>query len=167
MSAVISECAQYRFRLDRQVAPLRITKPVLFIGINPSTADAEENDATIRKMIGFTSRWGYSDLMVGNIFPYRATDVRELASIPHGTGTGALTNRDHLNAMIDECAFIVPCWGNANKVPGHLRPYIHMVRTMIRLSQKPVRIFGLTRSGDPMHPLMLPYSTTLKEWLAL
>lgn len=162
MSATLSECGQYRYRLDRQVAPLLVTKPVLFIGINPSTADAEDDDATIRKMIGFVSRWGYSSFLVGNVFAYRATDVRELAAVPDPSG--GTENINHLTAMIDECEFVVPCWGNESKVPRRLHAHFHIVRTMLRLYQKPVYTFGLTQSGDPKHPLMLPYTTELVRW---
>ena len=163
MSATLSACEQYRYRLERQVAPLLNDhhEPVLFIGVNPSTADAIEDDATIRKMSGFILRWGFTRFMVGNVFGYRATDVKELADIVDPVG---LDNYTHLRQMIKECAVIVPCWGNQSKVPKHLRVQFNVVRSFLLLQAKPVMVFGLTNSGDPLHPLMLPYTTPLQLW---
>lgn len=162
MSATLSDGGLYRYRLYRGVSLLGSPRPILFIGVNPSTADAEQDDATIRKMIGFTAAWGYSSFLVGNVFAYRATDVRELATVPDPSG--GTENINHLRAMIDECEFVVPCWGNESKVPRRLHAHFHIVRMMLRLYQKPVYTFGLTQSGDPKHPLMLPYTTELVRW---
>ena len=71
MGAVISPCGLYRYRLDRVVG---MDGPVFaFFGINPSTADATENDQTVRKWIGFTKTWGGSRFIVGNVWPLRIT----------------------------------------------------------------------------------------------
>lgn len=166
MTAIISECGEYRYRLERQIAPLLNDwhAPVLFIGVNPSTADANLDDATIRKMRGFTLRWNFTRLMVGNVFGYRATDVKRLADVEHPVGA---ENYAHLQQMIKECAFVVPCWGDSHKVPKRLRTQFKVVRSMLLLCNKPVRIFGLTNGGDPLHPLMLSYDTPLREWSEL
>jgi hypothetical protein len=76
VSAVISPCGLYRYRLERH--GLSGAGAVAWIMVNPSTADATQDDATIRKVIGFTERMGGGWAIVGNKFAYRATDVREL-----------------------------------------------------------------------------------------
>lgn len=158
MSAVVSPCGLYRYRLDRTVA---MEGPVYaFFGINPSTADASVDDATVRKWIGFVKRWGGSRFIVGNVFAYRATDVRELATAkdPHGDDIG-----DHVTAIIEEADILVPCWGNTSKVPPRLRCYPGILLEAMLSSGKPVMHFGCTSSGDPKHPLMLGYDTPLQR----
>lgn len=76
MSAVISACGRYRYRLERH--GLSGSGAVAWIMVNPSVADATEDDPTIRRVIGFTERMGAGWAIVGNKFAYRATDVRDL-----------------------------------------------------------------------------------------
>lgn len=158
-AATFSPCGLYRYRLDRTVG---MHGPVYaFFGINPSTADASVDDATVRKWIGFTKAWGGSRFIVGNAFAYRATDVRQLAAVedPYGDEIG-----DYITDIIDEADILVPCWGNTSKVPPKLQGAFDVLMDALTSSGKPVRHFGLTKAGDPMHPLMLPYSCTLKEF---
>jgi hypothetical protein len=138
----------------------------MYIGVNPSKATADIDDATIRKMRGFAVRFGYSSFMVGNVFAYRATDVRELATVERHAVVG-FDNPRHLADMMRRAGMIVPCWGDTNKVPKSLRGQFGIMRTALALSGKPIRIFGLTNGGDPLHPLMLSYETQLKEWSEL
>jgi len=166
MSAIISACGRYRYELHRDVPILWKTAPLMFIGVNPSTADAETDDATIRKMRGFAVRLGYSEFMVGNVFAWRATDVRELATVERHAVVG-FDNPRHLSAMMARAGMIIPCWGDTNKVPKSLHGQFTIMRTALTMCGKPVRIFGLTNGGDPLHPLMLSYETQLKEWSAL
>lgn len=161
MSAIISECGRYRYRLERQVAPMFVTKPVMFIGVNPSTADALTDDATIRKMIGFTQRWGYSSFMVGNVFAWRSTDVKQLPDRSLAVGP---ENMHHLRAMLDEAACVIPCWGDTHKVPKTHRVQFEIVRALLQLTDTPVKCFGYTNGNDPLHPLMLAYSTEMRDW---
>lgn len=162
MSAVISECGQYRYRLDRVVDPMFQKRSVMFIGVNPSTADATQDDATIRKMAGFTRLWGYSSFIVGNVFAYRSTDVRQLPdSVIDAVGP---ENMAHLRAMMKECHLIVPCWGNTGKVNKMIRGQFGVMRAFLQFAEQPVSYFGVTLSGDPLHPLMLAYSTKLQTW---
>lgn len=159
MSAVISPCGLYRYRLERQLA---MTGPVYaFFGINPSTADASVDDATVRKWTGFCKRWGASRFIVGNVFAYRSTDVKALAALddPHGPDIG-----DHITDIITEADILVPCWGNTSKVPPVLQEFFDVLMDALVSSGKPVRCFGMTKAGDPMHPLMLGYDTPLKPF---
>lgn len=156
MSAIISPCGKYRYRLDRQVG---MDGPVYaFFGINPSTADASVDDATVRKWVGFCKRWGASRFIVGNVFAYRSTDVKALATVDDAFGDDI---GDHTTDIINEADILVPCWGNTSKVPPKLQFAFDVLMDALASSGKPVLSFGLTKSGDPKHPLMLGYDTPL------
>jgi hypothetical protein len=173
MSATISTCGLYRYRLEREMNPSVLDafaapsplagKTVMFVGVNPSTADATLNDATVRKWMGFCHRWGVRRFVVGNAFAYRATDVKALASLRPADAIGA-ENDWHLMRLAVEADVIVPCWGNTGKVPPSLRPRFGFLAGMLTGAGKPLHCFGLTASGDPKHPLMLGYDTPLIEY---
>ncbi len=159
VSAVISDCGLYRYRLDRDVQFEGIV--FAFFGVNGSKATADIEDQTTRKWFGFTLRNGGRKYIAGNPFGYRATDVRELAKAGDPVGP---ENARYLTEIISEADVLVPCWGNSSKVPERLRYHFAELRNLLIQSGKPVRIFGLTKSGDPLHPLMLGYDTPLIEW---
>jgi len=170
MSAVISDCGKYRYRLDRECQHVNDRaaieckgKVVAFFGVNPSTADAMTDDATIRKMRGFSERWGAHRFIVGNLFAYRATDVRELSRQDDPFGPAW---REHLMSIIADASMLVPCWGNRSKMPSDLRGVPDQFLSTLLRSGKPVYHLGLTASGDPRHPLMLGYDTSLSLWSA-
>ena len=159
-SAVNSECGRYRYRLDRTVA---MTGPVYgFFGVNGSKATAHEDDHTVSKWIGFSKRNDVGRFIVGNTFGYRATDVGDLASAEDPVGP---ENNFYLRQIIAEAEILVPCWGSRAKIPARLRPYLDELADMILAANKPVRIFGVCDSGDPLHPLRLPYTTPLVPWV--
>lgn len=156
MAAIISDCGKYRYRLEREIAE---TGPVYaFFGVNPSTADATVDDATVRKWRGFVSRWGGSRFIVGNVFAFRATDVRQLSSAADPVGP---LNANHIREIAAAADVLVPCWGNRSKLPPHLRRHLNECLATLRSFDKRVVTFGLSQSGDPLHPLMLSYSTEL------
>lgn len=64
MSAIISACGRYRYRLERQFDGASESGVVAFIMVNPSTADAEQDDPTIRRCITFAKRQGARKLLV-------------------------------------------------------------------------------------------------------
>ena len=156
-SAWLSECNKYRYTLSRTWKDDGVL--YAYFGINPSTADANIDDATVKKWIGFTERNGGRGFMVGNVFAYRATNVKELADVSDPVGGSG--NYTHLKNIISRADVLVPCWGNTKKVPERLRGEIESLVMLIQDSNKPVKVFGWTKSNDPKHPLMLPYSTKL------
>ncbi|MBF9050606.1 DUF1643 domain-containing protein [Roseobacter sp. HKCCD9010] len=154
--AVISECGQYRYRLDRHIGCGE--KVFAFFGVNPSTADASLDDATVRKWRGFSQRLAARRFIVGNAFAFRATDVRALASEPFPMGPEW---RDHIDRIVEEADFLVPCWGASGKLPRELHSQLYTLMSILRETGKPLFCWGLTASGDPKHPLMLSYDTPL------
>lgn len=159
-TAVLSPCGTWRLRLDRWCHGGRGSLVFAYFGVNPSTADAEIEDTTSIKWRGFTSLNGGCRYIAGNPFAYRATNVRELTKIDIDRAIGPENDR-YLAEIIDEADILVPCWGSRDKLPRCLHWRLDEVMRMLRGSGKPVVTFGLTKSGDPRHPLMLPYSTPL------
>ena len=147
--------SNYRYRLYRDVAPMLVTRPVLFIGLNPG---ADDDDAATTRMAGFTMRWGYSSFMVGNVFAHRGK-LPPLRRVACGTD-----NHIHLRDMLKACAFVVPCWGDRYAVSRGLRVQLEVVRCALMLYDVPTRVFGLTAHGDPMSVCAAPYDTQLQEW---
>lgn len=158
-TASLSRDGRYRYTLSRALAMGDQT--VVFIGVNPSTADEWNDDATIRKMVGFAKRWGFDRVTVGNVFAYRATDVRELATAEDPVGPD---NRRHMRALLASAQLIVPCWGSLNKVPPRLCGHFGQMRDLIADVDVPVQCLGRTKDGDPCHPLMLGYNTPLERF---
>lgn len=152
----------YRYGLIRKF-PLSDGPVYAFFGINPSTADDREDDATVRKWKGFVARWGGREFIVGNIFAARSTDVKGLAKMDDPIG---IKNDEWIKAICDQADIIVPCWGSRQKIPERLRSRVDKVAQMVLqyAGEKPVKCFGKTASGDPKHPLMLGYDTVLEDF---
>ena len=151
-NAIISDCGTYRYRLDRDWATLTGAGTVLWIMLNPSTADATKDDPTIRRCINFTKAWGYAGLIVGNLFALRATDPRAIGK--HGDSVGPENDR-YLKEMakLPYVGRIVAAWG------AHAPSYrAAMVCDMLR-PHSDIHCLGINMDGSPRHPLYLPSST--------
>lgn len=160
-AAVLSDCGTYRYRLDREWGS-GVGTLYGFVGVNPSTADADQEDATTRKWEGFVKRWGGDGYTVVNLFAYRATDVRELGRVDDPFGP---LNGHYLRDMLAQVDVVVPCWGDVAKVPRQHHGHVAYTLAWIRAAAgKPVKHLGLTKGGSPRHPLMLPYSTQLEDF---
>ncbi|RPE05542.1 DUF1643 domain-containing protein [Chitinophaga lutea] len=162
--AKISTCGQFRYQLWRiwdETKPL-----VLFIMLNPSTADSDQDDPTIRRLIGFCHRWGAGGFFVGNLNPYRTSSPSELMKfLETGCTQGeriemAVRNQNEVKHMAANVAFCVAAWGahiysSASKEPLEYKTI---------LGDVPFYCLGLTKGGYPRHPLYLPYSAQLLTW---
>lgn len=143
--AIISEDEKYRYQLWRIWDK---TKPlVLFIMLNPSTADADNDDPTIKRLIGFAKSWGYGGFYVGNLFAYRSTDPKGLLSQSDPVGW---VNGHHLLNMQFKCELIVCAWGN--------RPILNKLKQTVfdsTILNKKLHCIDLSNDGTPKHPLYL------------
>lgn len=147
MTAVFSPCGNYRYLLTRKTkCPLRWVRNALFIMLNPSTADATNDDPTIRRCIGFAEREGCTDLTVVNLFAFRATNPKDLLKCSDPVGP---LNDHFLAEQIEKhrTGIIVAAWGShplakerAEEVAGSLGPFVCL---------------GKTKNGSPKHPLYL------------
>lgn len=169
-AAVISDCGRYRYRLGREWNP--DLPKVCFVMVNPSKADAVRPDPTITRCIGFARSWGgaeggpFGGIDVVNLFALRSTDVTELkrASARGEDVIGPLNDQ----AITEAAAFaglVVCAWGVKAKIPKRhvARPW-HVTHKVL----KGFSLFclGLTKCGQPGHPLMLAGVTPLVEYRA-
>ncbi len=158
-SAIISPCGRYRYRLDRDINMPGMPGPVIaYFGVNPSTADAATEDQTTRRWISFAAREGARRYVAGNPFAFRTKNVRDLAMAIDPVGPD---NDAHITQIIEESDLLVPCWGSRAKLPRRLHARLDALLSTLEASGKPVKVFGWTASGDPVHPLFLRDDTPL------
>jgi len=158
-AAVLSECGSFRYHLSRGLWSAAFP-PLLFIMLNPSTADAANDDPTIRRCVGFARRMDFGSVEVVNLFAYRATDPAALARAGWPQGPD---NMRHIRAaalrVVAARGRIVCAWG-AN---ARGRPEAAAVIAMLRSDRNRLYALRLLRDGTPAHPLMLPYTCELQE----
>jgi hypothetical protein len=153
-TAIISACGLFRYHLTRTWD--EALRPLPFIMLNPSTADASEDDPTIRKCIGFAKRLGFGGIEVFNLFAFRATDPRELraSGFPIGFDNTRLMTTRLFELGLQERGYVVCAWGaNARNLCYPKDLVCHLSLSGVRL-----RALRLLEDGTPAHPLMLPYS---------
>ena len=112
-TAVISKCEKYRYKLTRTWDEDK--GKVLFIMLNPSTANHIENDLTTIRCINFAEKWGYGGIMIGNIYPFRAKRPKDLRKWLNTSNNGLWEHRegniDAVHQMADQADLIVCAWG--------------------------------------------------------
>lgn len=160
-TATISECGQYRYRLTRTWGSS--LQQLIWCMLNPSTADAEKDDATIRKCIGFTKRKfpEHGGIIVVNLFGFRATNPKALLTAYDPVGPD---NRFAVSeAMLSGTTVVA--WGGSVPGIGETPQAIKQIRSIATTHQRDnVFCFGRTLYGEPRHPLMLAYKTHLQVW---
>ncbi len=155
-SAVISDCGLYRYRLERGTG-----RAVAFIMVNPSTADAVDDDATIRKCLGFAARLNRERIIVGNKFAFRSTDINGLRTTRDPIGPD---NDKHIEQILRDADIHVAAWGTMGKIPEVLRArWREVVRIADRVGVR-LNCIGVNADGHPRHPLMTSYNTFLAPW---
>lgn len=153
-NAVISEDGLYRYQLTRRWGD----EPghVLWIMLNPSTADGAQDDATIRRCIAFSRSWGFDALEVLNLYALRCTRPIHLEHHPDPVGP---ENLGWFQRRAPRADLAVLAWG-AHATP---RQVIHDPAPIVQafLLQAGVRMvtLGLTKEGHPRHPLYVRAST--------
>ncbi|GAB4134715.1 MAG: DUF1643 domain-containing protein [Cyanobacteria bacterium J069] len=151
--AVFDPSGQYRYLLWRgweAIAPR-----VLFVMLNPSTANAERNDPTIRRCMGFAKAWGYGRLEVVNLFAYCATRPQDLRRADHPVGEAG--DRALLDAA-SRADQIILAWGNGGRLHGRDRTVLEL------LSGYPLHCLGLTKQQQPRHPLYVPSGAIVQDF---
>lgn len=146
--AVLSPCGIYRYRLDRRVGD--DPRACNFLMLNPSTADATQDDPTIRRCIAFAKGWGYGRLVVTNLFAYRATDPREMMTTR--TPVVGPENNQHIIEAATAAAVTVCAWGAHGSTYGRDRA---VLRLLGNAGIEPMAL-RVTKGGAPAHPLYLP-----------
>lgn len=153
-TAFISLCEKYRYSLTRT---WNASKPrLLWVMLNPSTADALVDDPTIRKCIGFSERWVFGSIEVVNLFALRATNPKELDG--HVDPVGPL-NDAAIDSALGRSSAVVAAWGS--------KPYARDRAKVVldRIFDRTDSVFALrlNKDGSPQHPLYVPYETEPTE----
>lgn len=152
--ASISHCKRYRFGLMRAWVP-DAQRYVMFVGLNPSTADGMSDDPTMRRCIRFAKDWGYEGLWMGNLFAYRATNPADLpADLALAVGPEQTDN--WLRWMRSKSELCIAAWGAhpmAERRAGPVRELLGAVSAL-----------GLTKDGHPRHPLYLRADSQPFPW---
>lgn len=144
--AVISQCGKYRYRLWREWDD---SKPcVLFVMLNPSTADGEKDDPTIRRCIGYAKSWDFGSLYVGNLYAYRATNPKELLQVVDPLG---VDNQKHLDYMVSQSNLVIWAWGNG-AIVAKLEDRVGSTTWNLN---DPAHYLEMSKGGVPKHPLYL------------
>ena len=156
-TATISRDEQYRYDLTRPLYDRRLPD-CIFIGLNPSTADAKEDDPTIRRCKGFALSWGCGRLVMLNLFAFRATSPNNLfaAKDPIGPRNNSVL-RGWLAKPDIKQDIVVCAWG----VHGSFMDQDLSVPRLIRDAGHQPFCLGLTKDGHPRHPLYLRKDTKL------
>jgi hypothetical protein len=147
--ATFDVTGQYRYRLWRRWDGS--LPRVVFVMLNPSTADHRQDDPTIRRCIGFARDWGYGGLVVVNLFAYRTASVTALFQARDPVGPD---NDRHVAATCGRAAAVVLAWG----VHGTRHGRAEGVLGLLARHRARLLCLGTTRHGHPRHPLYLPGS---------
>ncbi len=151
---VFSECGKYRYRLkkvwreDLSVAT--------WVMLNPSIANEQADDPTIRRCVSFSNKFGHGGLVVVNLFAMVATDPAELAKMfSRGVDIVGPKN-DEVIAEATASEVVYLAWGaNASTIRSF------KVVEIAKNAGAELRCLGKTKEGMPRHPLYLP---SQKAW---
>lgn len=151
-SAELSRDGVYRYRLDR--AWDDSLPRLVFLMLNPSTADATRDDPTLRRCMSFTRSLGHGSLSVVNLYALRTADPRELRL--HHDPVGPL-NDDHISETVLNAGTVIAGWGT------NAWDYARVER-VCSLIPGPLHALKVTRNGHPSHPLYLRGDSQLVKW---
>jgi len=146
-SAKISDDGAYRYRLDRvwDEGPL-----VVWAMLNPSTADGETDDPTLRRVLAFSHGWGFGGLVVVNLFAYRASKPTTLRYVDDPVGPG---NVEAVSTAVGVSELVVCAWGAGVDLPALRDRKGTDIAAIAGGWGVPMACLGRTEKGRPVHPL--------------
>lgn len=153
-TASFSRCKQYRYKLERRWNQHAPTRRVVFIGLNPSTADHRVDDPTIRRCMDFTQRWGYNSVSVVNLFAYRTPYPKLLRQALDPIGP---YNTKHLKNVIDAADLVIACWGKHGN-------WQDRDKRLAKRYSNALHCLAVNRDGSPAHPLYQRADTQPMRW---
>lgn len=141
-TAIFSKCRNYRYALWRTWDD---SKPfVMFIGLNPSTADETSDDTTLTRCISYAKAWGFGGVCMANLFAFRATKPSAMKASSNPIGK---ENNKWLKKLANDASLVVAAWGNdgsylkRSEQVSELLPNLHCLK--------------INKSSEPAHPLYL------------
>jgi hypothetical protein len=150
---MLSSDRVYRYSLSRKWDDSR--RSLVVIGLNPSTADEETDDPTIRRCVGFAQREGYGGLHMLNMFALRSTDPDQL--LTHADPVGP-ENHLYLQRAAQANSLVLAAWGAVAK------DFPSQARYVCAVFHGKMRCLGITKDGHPRHPLYVRADEPLREY---
>ena len=125
---------------------------MLFIGLNPSTADGERDDPTMRRCMDFARRWGHQSLRVVNLFAFRSPQPKALREADDPVGNPA--DDEHILEAARKCERILCGWGNWDR-GGIVKKRAQSVLQLLEADGHHSKLCCLhvLKQGQPQHPL--------------
>ena len=150
--ARFSRCGNYRYALWRIWNPAK--KTVMFVGLNPSKADATDDDPTIRKVMAYAKHWDFGGVYMVNCFPKVETDPEQLSDFNETE-----RNDKWIVEIASKCEEVIFAWGDSKKVKAEGRD------TALENMLPNAKILRANKNGSPNHPLYLPLGIERVDWL--
>lgn len=148
-TAIFDQTGQYRYQLGRRWRAEG--QSVAFVMLNPSRADANCDDPTLRACMQFAYCWEYAALCVVNLFGYRTPHPQALKQAADPIGDD---NDRYLLQAVEAADRVVLAWGNWGGLVGRDRTIL----TLLTPYQSKLTYLQLNRSGQPRHPLYIKRS---------
>jgi hypothetical protein len=151
-----ARCNPELYRADRSSRPRKrgALHKIAWIGLNPSTADEVTLDQTLASVCRYSRKWGFSEVVMLNLFAFRATDPRNLRRAINPIGPD---NDEHLVAEVRHADRIIACWGDHGR-------FLERDRQVSDLLGVSFECLFRNRSGAPHHPLYLKSRITPKPF---
>lgn len=167
---LFSNCGSYRWILKREL--LSGTKTVAFIGLNPSKANSFDNDRTLIRINNFCSRWNYKNIYIINLFGLISKSPSQLSKSkdPIGLNNDLITLitlkfwQKNLN-----CDLWLG-WGDKGQLKGRDREVLQIIKNLSNMNSnennysKRILSLGLSKKGNPRHPLYMPNESFLRPF---
>lgn len=155
--ATFSPCRKYRYTLWRSWEPDWQGNCVVYIALNPSTADENVNDPTVTRCINRAVQMDFGGMYMLNIFSYRATDPIDMKAKAEPVGE---ENDRRIVEICKNAKMIVCCWGNHGK---HMKRSAK-VRELLEQFKDKVYAIEVNSGGEPKHPLYCGYEKLPEPW---
>ena len=154
-----SDCRKYRYSLLHRWDELFERRRAIFVCLNPSTADENQLDPTLRRIKAFSERLGASEFLMLNIFAYRATDPKDMMAVKDPVGPendariqAALSEAYELNGgRLD----VIGGWGNHGLHVERQDAFLELLAPYRKWSNLKIACLGKNANQTPKHPLYI------------
>lgn len=161
-SATLNETRTHRFDLVRR---WNYDQPIIMWGggLNPSTADAYEDDPTIRRCIGFTKDMGYGGFVIVNLFSFRSPHPNDVKRkyLEDKDVTFGKWNTSIVQEWLRRVDKVIPCWGTNG---SWAKDQVMEMCAVVVVFASPCQCLGYTKEGHPKHPLMVPRNVPIETF---
>ncbi len=167
---LFSKCGTYRWILKREL--LSGKKTVVFIGLNPSKANSSNNDRTLTRIINFCSRWNYKNIYLINLFGIIAKTPIQLSKSnnPIGENNDLIILKSLEFWRKNTNCDLWLGWGDNGQLNGRDLEVLKLIKNFSNFKSKEnnyskrVLSLGLSKKGNPRHPLYMPNKSFLRKF---